>query len=73
MPPRKTKRQDGRFASTLRYLDPIAGHKKRAYFYGKTQCEARVKAERARHLTISQQWASVQPVRPLAGSPGRAC
>ena len=48
MPPRKTKRNDGRFAFTLRYVDPVTGEKKRAYFYGKTQAEARAKAERAR-------------------------
>ena len=34
MPPRKTKRSDGRFAVTLRYVDAISGSRKRAYFYG---------------------------------------
>ena len=45
---RKTKRNDGRFAFTLRYVDPITGEKKRAYFYGRTQAEAKAKAESAR-------------------------
>lgn len=48
MSPRKTKRNDGRFAFTLRYVDPITGEKKRAYFYGKTQAEVKAEAERAR-------------------------
>ncbi len=43
MPPRKTKRNDGRFAFTLRYVDPITGEKKRAYFYGRTQAEAKAR------------------------------
>jgi integrase len=53
MPARKTKRNDGRFAFTLRYVDPITGEKKRAYFYGRTQAEAKAKAESARQrLTL---------------------
>jgi integrase len=48
MPARKTKRQDGRFAVTVRYIDPLTGERKRAYFYGKTQAEAKAKAEKAR-------------------------
>jgi site-specific recombinase XerD len=46
MPPRKAKRNDGRFAFTIRYVDPVTGEK-RAYFYGKTQGQAS-KAEQAR-------------------------
>lgn len=48
MAPRKTRRPDGRFAFTVRYADPVTGEKKRAYFYGKTQAEAKVKADQAR-------------------------
>jgi integrase len=40
MPPRKTERHDGRFTFTLRYVDPITGERKRAYFYGWTQAKA---------------------------------
>ena len=45
MPVRKIKRNDGRFAFTLRYVDPITGERKRAYFYGRTQAEAKAKAK----------------------------
>lgn len=58
MPPRKTKRHDGRYAFTLRYVDPVTGAKKRTYFYGRTQAEAKTKAEKAR-----QRLAQGAPVR----------
>jgi hypothetical protein len=58
MAPRKTKRSDGRYSSTLRYVDPVTGAKKRAYFYGKTQAESKAKAEKAR-----QRLAHGAPVR----------
>ncbi len=48
MPPRKTKRADGRYTATLRYADPASGERKRAYFYGRTQAEVTGKLRAAR-------------------------
>lgn len=40
---KKQKRADGRYTETLTYEDPITGETHRAFFYGKTQAEARAK------------------------------
>lgn len=43
---RRTKRSDGRYQVAVRYTDQM-GEERRAYFYGRTQAEARAKAEEA--------------------------
>lgn len=63
MAPRKTRRTDGRFACTLRYIDPLTGEQKRAYFYGKTQAEAKAKAQNAR-----ERLAQGGPIRDGSGT-----
>jgi hypothetical protein len=47
MPARRTKRADGRFSVTARLESPD-GTKRRTYFYGRTQAEAKAKAAAAR-------------------------
>jgi hypothetical protein len=53
MPHRKTKRHDGRFTFTLRYVDPITGERKRAYFYGWTQAKAEGARRRSLRVVLS--------------------
>jgi integrase len=47
MPARRTKRADGRFSVTARLESPD-GTKRRTYFYGRAQTEAKAKAAAAR-------------------------
>jgi hypothetical protein len=51
MPTRRTKRADGRYTVNLT-VKQADGTKARAYFYGRTQAEAKGKAEAARERLV---------------------
>lgn len=59
------KRQDGRYAVSIRHTDPATGQRHRTYFYGKSLTEARRKAEDGR-----RRLASGSPVRDASRTLG---
>jgi len=75
------KRRDGRYAVSIRHVDPVTGEKHRTYFYGKSLTEARQKAEEGRRRlasgspvrdasrTLSELRALVLRVRQVPNSP----